>query len=148
MNFAEAFSNILAKLGGFDGKFDALSAQISELKQSNGTATAELEAKVSEIADLKAQLNAAPKPEDLKAAADKVTELQSIVEGEPQRTNAALAAELAKFGHAPVKPGTQPAGDSFSAQLEAIKDPTERDRFFKANRAAIRAENLQLKQSK
>jgi regulator of replication initiation timing len=107
VNIGEFLQNILAKVSGTDGKIDALSKQLDELKLTNGSAVVELEAKTAEVVELKAQLAEAPKLEEFKAATDKVAELQAIVDGEPQRINAALSAEISKFGAPPITPAQQ-----------------------------------------
>lgn len=108
MNFADAFSNILAKLGGFDSKFDALSEQIANLKQENGSATADIEAKNAEIADLKAKLAEAPTATALAEVTEnlaaKTKEFDDYKAAEPKRINAALVDEISKFGVPPITP--------------------------------------------
>jgi hypothetical protein len=139
MNIGEMFQNVIAAVTGLKSQLTSLSEQVAELKQSNGGATVELEAKTTEIADLKAKLEAAPKPEAVTTLTEEVATLKATIAGEPQRINAALAAELAKAGHPPIKSQNQnSSGSSVEDQILNEQDPVKRTQLYRQHKNQIR----------
>lgn len=134
------FQEFLARFTGQADRLDKISNDLT-------TALSTVNAKDGEIADLKAKLEAAPKPEaiatltaEIKTLTTRAETAEAEVKTLPEKINAEAARIIAGAGVPPVdaKGGNEQAGKTgILAQLEAIKDPMARSAFFRENKAAI-----------
>jgi chromosome segregation ATPase len=146
VNIVEAFQGLLAK---FTGVAERLEQSIAENKQSASV----IEAKDTEIASLKSQLESAPKLEAITELSDKVTALEAEkvtlkaeVASLPQQVNTKAAEIVAANGHAPVPTAgindSKPRIESIMEEIRAETNPIKRTQLYDKHKEEIKKARL------
>ena len=109
--------------------FEALTAEKTDLSAKLSEASTKLKDADTAISELKASIE--------KTAAEHAAALSDF----DKKVSAKAATMLAQTGTTPVVIGSPaaPEPNALIAQFDAIKDPIERTRFYRANKAAIDA---------
>ncbi|MDD5350732.1 MAG: hypothetical protein PHQ12_11025 [Chthoniobacteraceae bacterium] len=133
--------NFLTAKAENETKVAAAQADLVVAQGLLATAAAELSARDTTVATLTAELATANAA--LVASAATVATLTAAKDTATTKADETLAALGVDPKTIPAAPGQAAAAAvNVSAQLDAIKDPTARTVFFRANKAALRAANL------
>lgn len=138
-------SDFLAKAFGVTERLEAITAKLE------ADHSAAITAKETEIADLRSQLEAAPKPEAITDLQSKVSaletekkDLEAKVANLPAAVNDKAAEIVAANGHAPVNTATSAVADDSKTKIQALEakikaetDPFKRTALFKEHKAEI-----------